>query len=159
MLRMPLRGVSFSIRRAYKEAIEKKELHPFVVPRQPTKWRAHLDAIHESRLTNGVHIGAWLSATLNACEPKIGPGLRIGSTTVFSPRLGVPRFFCGVCGATLLQTQTEDNIDSDFPVVNISMGIVRAPDSVMAENYVEWRGSKIERLNEGLDYDREYSAV
>lgn len=148
-------GVSFTIQRPTTEILADQKLKHFVSNGQKLKWNAYLDGSHETRLSNGVHIGAWVSVTSSACEPMIGPELQIGSAVKFASSSGKIRSFCGVCGATLFRVRCLPDGSADRLIIDISLGIVRAPDGVRAGKWVAWGADEFEDIDQGLQYDKE----
>lgn len=148
-------GVSFTIQRPQSETLADPKLKQLVSIGEKLKWKAFLDGSHGTRLTNGVHIGAWISVPSSACEPRIEPGLRDGSTTTFSSLPEQVRSFCKVCGATVLRWRKLPDGSKSPLIVDVSLGIARSPDGVRAENWVTWESGDIEGIKEGMEYDKE----
>lgn len=75
----------------------------------------------------------------------------IGSLKSYKSSEEVLRTFCGTCGATVFYSCT------DRPgIVDVAVGILRAPEGVMAENWALWR-RRISSQDDGLKYDPDFS--
>ncbi|KAJ5788406.1 hypothetical protein N7457_003396 [Penicillium paradoxum] len=72
----------------------------------------------------------------------------IGSSKSYKSSEGVLRTFCGTCGATVFYTCAERP-----GIVDVAVGILRAPEGVMAENRALWRTGRIASADDGLKYE------
>lgn len=148
-------GVSFTIGRPKQDALEDTFMSIYVSPVDKQKWKAAFDLCGDCRLAHGTHVVGWAFAPLSHCEPKIKSDLKIGTAKTYSSSAPVLRSFCGTCGATVFYSH-EFRIPSERQqVVDIATGILRAPEGVMAENWLTWR-SKVAWLKDGKHYDGEF---
>ena len=144
-------GVSFTIPRPDGEILNDPVMKRYVSPVDKTKWVARLTACDDCRLMSGSHVVAWASIPLDRCEPKIKPDLQIGTSKTFQSSPNVLRSFCGTCGATVFYSCDERR----WNIVDVTVGILRAPEGVKAEKWFTWRTSGISWVDSGLRYDEE----
>ncbi|KAH8682196.1 DUF636 domain protein [Xylariales sp. PMI_506] len=145
-------GVSFTFPRPSEAVRSDPALNKFVSPVDKTKWVGCLDACDDCRLTNSSHVAAWAFIPLTLFEPKIELDLLIGTSKTFQSSPGVLRSFCGTCGATVFYW-----CDDRKNVVDLAVGILRAPEGVRAENWLTWRAGRLGWEDSGLRYDREFT--
>lgn len=145
-------GVSFTFKRPTQWVYDDEFMSKFTSPVDKTKWPASMDVCDDCRLTTGSHLIAWTFLPLSFCEPAIGPDLKIGTSKTYSTSPGVLRSFCGDCGATVFYSCDERNLDEKRQVADLAIGLVRAPEGVMAENWFTWR-SRIAWADSGIRYD------
>lgn len=148
-------GVSFTIKRPTQEILDDDFMSQFVSRSDKTKWAACLDACDDCRLVNGTHFASWTFLPLAVCEPTIKSDLLIGTAKTYSSSAGVLRSFCGTCGATVFYHH-EDRRTDEKQVVDLSVGILRAPEGVMAENWLTWR-ARMAWLDSGKRFDGEFT--
>jgi hypothetical protein len=147
------RGVSFTVSRPTKENLRDEWIAKFVSPVDKTKWSALIDVDNDCRLISGVHINAWTFVPLNSCSPTIDRSFKHGTMKSYSSSPGVTRTFCGVCGATVFWS-SENRVDrDDNPIVDLAVGVLKAPEGVRAENWLTWRTSELANLDAGSRYD------
>lgn len=146
-------GVSFTIPRPPKALAEHPYGKRFVSKVDTNKWLGTLDVCGDCRLVNGTPVASWIFAPVNLIEPAVGEDLQIGTTKTYKSSEGVTRAFCSVCSATIFFLQHSRRYD-DVPVVDISTGLLRAPEGSMAENWITWRArSSFE--GDGLAFDKD----
>ncbi|KAF1737606.1 hypothetical protein CRV24_003227 [Beauveria bassiana] len=121
-------GVSFTIPRPSKEIAEHNYAKRFVSPLDPTKWYGTLDICDDCRLINGTPVASWIFVPTNAIEPAMGEHLMLG--TIKTRRYG------------------------HVPVVDISTGLLRAPDGAMTECWITWR-TRLSFESDGLAFDKD----
>jgi hypothetical protein len=146
-------GVSFTIPRPNEEVLNSAAMKSYVSPVDKRKWVACLDFCDDCRLTTGAHCIAWTFVPLNQCEPKIKSDLLIGTSKTFRSSAGVLRSFCGRCGATVFFSCEERMPNERESIVDLAVGILRAPEGVKAENWLTWRTGRMAWRNSGLRYD------
>lgn len=146
-------GVSFTIPRPNEDDLASSFIRSFISPIDKTKWAAALDMCDDCRGTSGSPIAAWAFIPLDRCEPKIKPDLLIGTSKTFRSSADVLRSFCGRCGATVFYTCDERRPTDRETIVDLAIGILRAPEGVKAENWLIWRAGRIAQYQSGLRYD------
>ncbi|KAM7183106.1 DUF636 domain protein [Naviculisporaceae sp. PSN 640] len=132
-------------------------------------WSALLDLCDDCRLVDGTHVIGWTFIPLNELHPEIKTDLRHGTLKTFKSSSGILRAFCSVCGATVFflneerrwrpdsgQDQGVDS-DTDYIVVDIATGILRAPGGVAAEEWLTWRTGRVGWLRSGERYDASFA--
>ncbi|KAJ5877142.1 hypothetical protein N7455_000607 [Penicillium solitum] len=144
-------GVSFSIARPRKEFLASPASEGWVLSRDTSKWLALLDLCDDCRLVDGSNVIAWMFVPVDHISPSpLGDSI-IGSSKSYKSSEEVLRTFCGTCGATVFYSCT------DRPgIVDVAVGILRAPEGVMVENWALWRG-RISSGDDGLKYDPGFS--
>lgn len=146
-------GVSFTIPRPNEDDLASPAISSFLSPIDKTKWVGSLDICDDCRGTSGSPIAAWAFIPLDRCEPKIKPDLLIGTSKTFRSSADVLRSFCGRCGATVFYSCDERRPNDRENVVDVAIGILRAPEGVKAENWLIWRTGRIAHYESGLRYD------
>jgi hypothetical protein len=143
-------GVSFTIPRpTAPDTTEDPVLRKWVSPLDPNKWIATLDLCDDCRLMDGTHVIAWTFVPLAQVEPAIKPDLRHGTLVSYASTPGVLRAFCGVCGATVFYTCEDRTPTEKQQVVDVAVGILRAPEGPLAENWLSWRTGRIGAAESG----------
>lgn len=146
-------GVSFTIPRPSTEMAEHADAKHFVSPLDRTKWYGTLDLCDDCRLVNGNPVASWIFVPISAIEPAVGEDLKLGTIKAYSSSEGVTRAFCAVCSATVFFQQHSRRYDG-VPVVDISTGLLRAPEGAMAENWITWR-TRCSFEGNGLAFDKD----
>lgn len=149
-------GVSFTIPRPNAPGVEKEggAARRFVSPTHADRWVGTLDLCDDCRLVAGAHVTGWMFVPGAVTEPRIGiggpQGLEVGGGTLqtFRSSEGVVRGFCGVCGATVLCACEERP-----GVVDVAVGVLRAPEGVAAEGWLTWRTGRVGYYESGERYD------
>ncbi|KAK0383957.1 hypothetical protein NLU13_8046 [Sarocladium strictum] len=149
-------GVSFTIRRPDKTVLEDEHWKKYVYPHDKSKWSATFDLCSDCRIANSTHVVGWMLLPRVYCEPEIGPDLKIGTMKTYESSHGVVRSFCGTCSATFFYTCSERSPSADRQVVDLATGVLRAPEGVMAENWLGWR-SRVAWQDDGVKYDRDFA--
>lgn len=148
-------GVSFTFPRPTREVLDDPILKRYVSPLDDKKWAACVDACDDCRGVSGSHYIAWTFVPLALCEPRIGLDLAIGTNKTFASSPGVLRSFCGVCGATVFYSCDERRPSYGQAVVDVAVGLLRAPEGVKADGWLTWRAGRASWLESGLRYDEE----
>ena len=148
-------GVSFTIPRPNEEVLNNPTMKGYVSPVDKTKWAATIDACDDCRLMSGSHVIGWTFIPLDLCEPKIRSDLRTGTSKTFQSSPNVLRSFCGTCGATVFFSYDERRPNERENIVDLAVGILRAPEGVKAENWLTWRTGRLANANSGIRYDEE----
>lgn len=149
-------GVSFTIKRPSQEVIDDKFMSQFVSKTDKTKWAACFDVCDDCRLVNGTHVVGWTFFPLSVCEPPIKSDLLIGTAKTYSSSPEVLRSFCGTCGATIFFSHTDRQPSDEVNVVDLATGTLRAPEGVMAENWLTWR-ARMAWADSGKRYDGDFT--
>ncbi|ODA77530.1 hypothetical protein RJ55_07159 [Drechmeria coniospora] len=149
-------GVSFAIRRPNQAVLDDDVMSRCVSPKAKEKWMAEHDVCDDCRLTSGTHVVGWAKVPLALCEPAIDTGLRVGTSKTFASSEGVLRAFCGVCGATVFRCSVTHRPTEGQAVVDVATGILRAPEGVLAENWLTWK-SRLAFAASGMAYDVEFA--
>lgn len=148
-------GVSFTVTRPTEQVLDDPSMSKLVSPLDKRKWTAVLDACRDCRLTSGSHAMGWASVPLSLCEPLIDTNLTIGTAKSYSSSAGALRSFCGTCGATLLFTDSGRRPSTEQAVAGIATGIIRAPEGVMAEDWLTWR-TRVAFASSGASFDKDF---
>lgn len=147
-------GVSFTIPRPTVPEVKANEFFmKFVSPVEEGKWVATVDVCRDCMLVDGTHVTAWTFVPLPLLEPKIGEDLKIGTAKVYASSKGVWRSFCGVCGATVFFGRVERRPSPESHVINVAVGILRAPEGVLAERWLTWRTGSMAWPESGAKFD------
>ncbi|KAK5992716.1 hypothetical protein PT974_06131 [Cladobotryum mycophilum] len=150
-------GVSFTIKRPTKEVLDDEFLAAFVYPDEDkTKWFATFDLCNDCRLVDGTHVIGWTFLPTSFCEPHIKSDLKIGTTKTYSTSPGVLRGFCDTCGATVFFSIADRNLSEERHVIDVAVGILRAPEGYMAENWIGWR-SRLAFADDGKGFDKDFA--
>jgi len=118
----------------------------------PDKWAGCLDLCDDCRLVTGSHVAAWTFVPLGLTEPRVPQDLKFGTLKTFSSSPDVVRAFCGVCGATVI-FKCDERIEDEDWVVDVAIGLLRAPEGVAAEKWLTWRTRRISWYDSGERYD------
>lgn len=149
-------GVSFTFPRPTREVLEDEYMAQFVSHRDKSKWHACFDLCDDCRLANGAHAVGWTFIPLALCEPPIGPDLAVGTAKTYASSPGVLRSFCGTCGATLFYAHQDRRPSDRQQVVDLAVGVLRAPEGFMAESWLTWR-ARPAWLDSGKRFDRDFA--
>jgi hypothetical protein len=149
-------GVSFTIRRPDQAVLDDEFWRKYVSPLDNSKWSATFDLCNDCRMANSTHVVGWTFLPRVYCEPAIEPELKIGTMKTYESSPGVVRSFCGGCGATFFFTCSDRTPSEDKQVVDLATGVLRAPEGVMAENWLGWR-SRVSWPECGEKYDRDFA--
>ncbi|KAJ5309051.1 hypothetical protein PENANT_c020G10330 [Penicillium antarcticum] len=147
-------GVSFNISRPQQEFITSTASEGWLHPSDTSKWLALLDLCDDCRLVDGTNIMAWTFVPVNHISPHISADLIIGSSKSYRSSKDVLRTFCGTCGATVFYSCA-----SRPGIVDVAVGILRAPEGTMAEKWLIWRAGRIGAASDGLKYDAAFSTA
>ncbi|KAE8382711.1 Mss4-like protein [Aspergillus bertholletiae] len=141
-------GVSFNISRPSRDFVDDLANRKWVLEGKEDKWLGALDVCDDCRLVSGTNVAAWMFVPVSYISPSPPDNLLIGSSKRYSSSEEVVRTFCGTCGAVVFYSC------SDRPgVVDIAVGILRDPKSVLAESWVVWRTGRIAHFKDGIRYD------
>ncbi|KAM5355409.1 hypothetical protein ACJ41O_002055 [Fusarium nematophilum] len=150
------KGVSFTIPRPSQEVMDDEYMSQFVSRRDKSKWHGLLDVCDDCRLVNGTHVVGWTFIPLSVCEPPIKDDLLIGTAKTFKSSDQVLRSFCGTCGATVFYSHSDRRPSDRQHIVDLATGLLRAPEGVMAENWLTWR-ARLAWLESGKRYDKGFA--
>lgn len=148
-------GIALSIPRPTDEVFKDTYVRGFVSPSDKTKWKAFTDACNDCRMITGVHLSAWTYVPLKLIKPEIDRTLRHGTMQSYTSSPDAVRTFCQVCGATALYWSKNRHTTDFNDVVNISVGLLRAPEGVSADNWLTWRTNELGWLDAGREYAQE----
>ncbi|KAJ5532177.1 hypothetical protein N7494_008729 [Penicillium frequentans] len=145
-------GVSFHISRPQAEFIASPAGQTWLSPTDQTKWLACMDLCDDCRLVNGTNVIGWMFVPVNHLSPNPSPDLLIGSSKAYRSTADVLRTFCRTCGATVFYSC------ADRPeIVDIAVGLLKAPEGAMAEDWVLWRAARASWPEDGLQYHAGFS--
>ncbi|KAI3392923.1 hypothetical protein diail_4972 [Diaporthe ilicicola] len=135
-------GVSFTIPRPTVPAVRDDPfLSRYVSPADEGKWKAFLDVCDDCRLNAGVQVVPWVPVPRALIQPPMPPGLEpYGTLKTYVSSEGTLRAFCGGCGATVLFGCDSRTPSPEQQIVSVAAGLLRAPEGVLAEKWVTWRG-------------------
>lgn len=145
-------GVSFTISRPSADV---ESYRDWISPTEPSKWMAAADACGDCRLQTGAHVTGWAFVPQSCISPRVPEDLALGTSKMFQSTERVSRSFCGVCGASVLAFYGGPEralVDGDR-LFNLSVGLLRAPEGVLAEDWLTWRTVKIGWAENGKQHD------
>ncbi|WQF80859.1 Putative CENP-V/GFA domain, Mss4-like superfamily protein [Colletotrichum destructivum] len=153
-------GVSFSISRPKAAMIGNEAYKAWLSPIDTTKWTACLDVCGDCRLQTGAHAVGWALIPESCISPRVPADLSIGTSKAFASSDGVSRSFCGRCGATAMGYfdcgGTRRQGDGER-LLNVATGILRAPEGVLAEDWLMWRTDRLAWAASGMSYDAAFT--
>lgn len=147
-------GVSFTISRPREDFVNCEASQGWIHPSDKSKWLACLDVCVDCRLVNGTHVVGWMFVPVDHISPRPPADLMIGSSKGFRSSPDVLRTFCGTCGATVFYSCKERPT-----VVDVAVGLLRAPEGAMAENWAVWRAGRASGLKDGLEYHKGFATA
>lgn len=138
-------GVSFTVPRPTIPAVQDDPyLRKWASPLDPNKWIACLDVCDDCRLVDGTHVIAWTFLPAALLGPPLTPDLSgFGTLKVYNSSEGVRRGFCGTCGATVVFAYDGRIPTDQQAIVDIAIGVLGAPEGVLAENWLTWRSGRL----------------
>lgn len=145
-------GVSFTISPPSEEFIASPASQGWLHPSDKSKWLACWDLCDDCRLVNGTHVVGWMFVPLDHISPRPPADFMIGSSKCYRSSEDVLRTFCGTCGATVSYS-----CSGRQHIVDVAVGILRAPEGVMAENWLLWRAGRPAWPENGIDYDEGFA--
>jgi hypothetical protein len=83
--------------------------------------------------------------------------LQLGTSRTFVSSKGVIRTFCGTCGATVFFSSEERIRNDGERVVDIAVGLLRAPEGIAAEDWLTWRTGLIGFAPSGERFDADFT--
>lgn len=150
-------GVSFTIPRPSRDIIDAAYMSLSVSPADPRKWKAFLDVCRDCGRLSGAGAVPWMLVPRIAIEPALPPDLSsLGTLKTYRSSEPNTRAFCGVCGATVLISSKNRMPSEGEAVLNVAMGILRAPEGVRAEDWVTWRTGQIAWAEDARRYDGDF---
>ncbi|KAI0833045.1 DUF636 domain protein [Hypoxylon sp. FL0890] len=149
-------GVSFTIPRPSDEVRKDEYLSKYISPSDPRKWKALLDFCRDCRLVSSVNGMPWVLVPRAVLEPEVPSDLRIGTMKTYESSDKGIRAFCGKCGATVFGKAKARSPSERQEVINVAVGILRAPEGAKAENWVTWRAGKPTWAEDAMKYDPEF---
>ncbi|KAK2730860.1 DUF636 domain protein [Colletotrichum kahawae] len=128
-------GVSFTISRPSAGVESYKD---WISPTEPNKWMAGADTCSDCRLQTGAHMTGWAFVPQSCITPQIPEDLTLGTSKMFqsTEKVGPERALV--------------NGDRLF---NVAAGLFRAPEGVLAEDWLTWRTVKVGWAENGKQYD------
>lgn len=138
-------GVSFTIPRPTLPSIQNDPyLSKYASPKDQSKWVACLDPCDDCRLQCGTLVTAWTFVPRAHIQPPMPLDLApYGTLKTFVSSPGVLRGFCGTCGATVIYSCDDRMPSPEKQIIDVSVGLLRAPEGVLAENWLTWRAGRI----------------
>ncbi|ETS78328.1 hypothetical protein PFICI_10390 [Pestalotiopsis fici W106-1] len=165
-------GVAFSITRPSQEVIDDEYMGDYVMSsssaENPTtrsndenyKWKAFLDMCRDCGRLSGATVVPWiLVPRIAITDPPMPPDFQgVGTLKTYQSTRGrVTRGFCGRCGATVLLGTTRRTPSERQAVLNVAMGVLRAPEGVRAEDWTVWRTGNVAWADDARGYDAEFT--
>lgn len=152
-------GVSFTFPRPTALVRNDPYLSKFVSPVDNSKWVACVDVCGYCRLQSGALATGWTFVPRTHIKPPMPPFLGpYGSTLkTYSSSPGALRGFCGTCGATALFVNNERTPSLEQQIIDVSVGLLRAPEGVLAEEWLTWRAGRLANFDSGKDYAPEFA--
>lgn len=149
-------GVSFTISRPREEFINSPASDTWLYPGHRTKWLACLDLCDDCRLLEGTNVTGWMFVPADHLSPTPASksDLLIGSSKGYKSSEGVLRTFCGTCGASVFYVTDERQRPT---VVDVSAGILRAPEGSMAESWAIWRSGRAAFPDDGVRFNADFT--
>jgi hypothetical protein len=127
---------------------------------QGNRWKAQLDVCRDCRLQTGAHVQPWATVPASALWPPLDSD--VGTLRAFSSSANVTRFFCGNCGASVFVRRKRRRRGSrrgdeggEDEVVSLAVGVLRAPEGPLAENWLEWT-DEVAYEASGRRFDHEF---
>ncbi|KAK8001259.1 hypothetical protein PG991_013481 [Apiospora marii] len=157
-------GVSFTISRPTQDILNDEYLGRYVSPLDPKKWKALLDLCRDCGRHSGAIVMPWMLVPRAAIEPPVPADLVVGpqrqpygTLKTYKSSEATTRGFCGVCGATVFGATKHRAPTAGQAVLNVAMGLLRAPEGVRAEDWVTWRAGKPSWAEDAKRYDEEFA--
>ncbi|KAJ5683137.1 hypothetical protein N7462_006302 [Penicillium macrosclerotiorum] len=145
-------GVSFTISRPRDDFLASPHSKGWVSSIDPKRWLACLDLCDDCRLVSGGNVLAWMFVPKDHISPPMPPDLMIGSSKGYQSTDDVLRTFCGTCGATVFYY-----CEARPGIVDVAVGLLRAPEGAMAEQWAVWRAGRPSWPENGLRYHAGFS--
>lgn len=150
-------GVSFTIPRPTPAVAAHEVWKTYLSPVDPgRRWVGCVDLCDDCRLVAGAHVSAWTFVPRSLVMPALGEDLMLGASKTYASSEGVLRSFCGTCGATVFYScddRKEKPGGGDDQMLDISVGILRAPEGPLAEEWLTWRTGRAGWMESGKRYD------
>ncbi|KAK7959800.1 uncharacterized protein PG986_004654 [Apiospora aurea] len=171
-------GVSFTIPRPSQAVRDDAYLRDYVSPSDPMKWKAFLDLCRDCGRLSGATVVPWMLVPRVVIEPPVPADLGreeqqqhqhqhqhqqqqqqqpYGTLKTYKSSAPNTRGFCGVCGATALLATEHREPTAAQAVLNVAMGLLRAPEGVKAADWVTWRAGKPAWAEDAKGYDEEFT--
>ncbi|KAJ5090464.1 hypothetical protein N7532_009148 [Penicillium argentinense] len=114
---------------------------------------AFLASPESKGVVSGANVIAWMFVALDHISPAPSKdGFLIGTAKAYQSSDDVTRVFCGTCGATVFYHCKERP-----HIIDVAMGILRAPEGAMAENWSVWRAGRPAWPENGMRYHAGFS--
>ncbi|KAI0129739.1 Mss4-like protein [Xylariales sp. AK1849] len=149
-------GVSFTIPRPSQEIFDDDYMRTYVSPSDPKKWKAFLDLCRDCGRLSGTSVMPWILIPRIALGPEMPSDMNIGTIKTYRSSKPNTRGFCGTCGATVFIMTTHRMPTERQTVVNIAMGILRAPEGVEAGNWATWRTGNAAWAGDARTFDADF---
>ncbi|KAK4443658.1 hypothetical protein QBC34DRAFT_416719 [Podospora aff. communis PSN243] len=149
-------GVSFTFPRPDHPSLKDDALvKRYTSPVDPKKWVACLDVCDDCRLLTGAHVIPWTFIPLGSIEPPVPENFEgYGTLKSYRSSEKVLRGFCGTCGATVFyMADEEERMEGGRRIVDLAVGILRAPEGIIAERWLTWRTGRLTYERDGMGYD------
>lgn len=147
-------GVSFTIARPSKDFITSPASKGWLSDTDKNKWLASMDLCDDCRLVTGTNVLAWMFVPIDHVTPRLPKDLLIGTAKSYRSTEDVNRVFCGTCGATVFY-----HCDERPDIMDVAMGILRAPEGAMAEDWSVWRAGRPSWPENGKRYHAGFSGA
>ncbi|KAK3934741.1 hypothetical protein QBC46DRAFT_358792 [Diplogelasinospora grovesii] len=149
-------GVSFTMPRPNNiPGVENDELTKgFTSPVDKTKWGGCVDLCDDCRLVDGTHVLGWTFVPRSQIQPPVSIDFKgFGTLKPYVSSKGTLRAFCGKCGATVFFSCDDRTPSDEKQVVDVAVGILRAPEGIAAENWITWRTGRLGWTDSGRRFD------
>lgn len=148
-------GVSFTIPRPTLTTIKNDSyMSAYISPKDDNKWIACLDPCTDCRLQCGTLVTAWTFVPRAHIKPPMPLELApYGTMKTFASSPGVLRGFCGTCGATVIYSCDERTPSPEQQIIDVSVGLLRAPEGILAEKWMTWRAGRLASLEDARSFD------
>ncbi|KAK7993745.1 hypothetical protein PG989_007126 [Apiospora arundinis] len=166
-------GVSFTVPRPSQAVVDDPYMGGYVVPSLPApndptttttakkKWKALLDLCRDCGRLSGASVVPWMLVPRVVVEPALPPDLQGAFGTLKTYKSSEPntRGFCGVCGASVFIATKRREPTAGQAIVNVAMGLLRAPEGVRAEDWVVWRAGAPAWAEDAKGWDEEFTVA
>jgi hypothetical protein len=150
-------GVSFTFPRPTDEVRADEFQSKALSPTNPNKWKGVFCFCDDCRLTQSTIVTPHMFVSRKLISPAVGPDLQLGTNKVYESSPGILRSFCRVCGASVFNAYPRWKPDDENKqILNVMVGLVRAPEGVLAQDWIHWRW--VGWPADGMKYDPDFTS-
>ncbi|KAI2608159.1 DUF636 domain protein [Hypoxylon fragiforme] len=123
------------------------------------KWKAYMDFGGDSWALSGAQGMPWVQVPRAVLSPAVPTTLEFGTVKTYKVSSTLTTGFCEYCGARVFLRDEEEGkkeADKGTEVLNVALGLLRAPEGAKAEDWVVWRAGRPEGVEEGKRFDGEF---